>query len=287
VALDRPTSLEHGVILAALLDGAQAAARLEHLGGPLGERCRAAHAELAACDARSRRTRIAALSRDLYGHLPAHLERIDPSWVEALLVGEPPTIVGAVAQSLPGELVGQVAAPAAPSLLPAAVRVLVCRVVLGRLAAMPPQAPLAELRAMAELPSWSADRLRGVLDVLGRLALAALAARVDPELRRGLLDRLSTPLADAVRRAMDRPPLRVSRLISVDAIDLVPVEAMLRLGILVLGAAPDLVCREQVAQLLPRRLGLPLLDADRGVAEAHPLLESLQRADREAREESP
>lgn len=265
-ALEQLEEAEQGVVLAALLAGRDGGA-LERIAE--GPRCNEALQACRRLEPAQRRQAITALARRLLSPLPRHLERVHPSWIQALLERESAPVVQVVVRSLTPELRQLLVLPALPSTPPrasGAIQAQILRSVLGQLCSMPPAAdspPDAPLQRYGDLLGWRRGRLEAALEALGALALAS-GLSADPALRERTLAGLPRPTAALLRRALARPlalsprslPLRPGTLQGQD-------QPLLRLGIQLMGRACPQggEVRRQLAQRLPRELGQPLLAA--------------------------
>lgn len=165
---------------------------------------------------------------------------------------------------------------------PPAVRLQICRLLFGELLPMPPeQGPQgAELCALEDLARWSGQRVHATLEHLGCLVLAAIAARAELELRQELLAAVGPVHRHRVARALAAPPIPLCRGVRP------PPPAAMAAELVVSGLAsralrPTLDGRlaRQVAQLLPRRIGILLLEPPAAPGDAEEMLSLLRRAD--------
>lgn len=290
--LQRRTAFsEQGIILAALLDSRSTAAPLDRLSDNFARRCDAQLTELQRLTPAARRAFIASLTQELFSPIPAHLNRVHPSWVQHLLSEEPPAIVAVVLQGLPAALASGLSLPPLPEPAPdpsPQIRRQVYQLVLGRLEAMPEEAegePRA-LGAWAELATWSPARVGKALLQLGCLILGALIKKGPPDQGELLLTRFS-PFAEQITAATVKP-IALPRTIHPSTDHQDPQQVLMLLGLQSAGPCIPEPCRRQVAQLLPRSEGNCLMEE---TAEDHrhhaTMLTSLGQADVQARRSPP
>lgn len=271
-AIDELSFVEQGVVLAALLDGHDDPPALSRIADPVGARCREVFAGLRELDPDHRRRAVEAMTRRLFSPVPANLERVHPSWVQELLEREPAPVIRVVSQVLPPgllELLVLPALPEAPVRIPSSLQGQILRAVLGRLAPMPPAPPPdvadAPLERPEELLGWELERLEQTLVRAGCLTLAALV-RGEEALQARVITSLSPPHDELLRLALGRPnalpPVRV-----LPRIAMPPLAGGSRADRMLAGLACQLLAAalpptvgRQLAQRLPRELGLPLVD---------------------------
>lgn len=280
--LEAMGALEQGIILAALLDGHEdAAAPLRRISG---QDCAAGYAELRRGTAADRRQTAALLSRRLFSPLPAGLDRIHPSWIQHLLAAQRWEVARVVLAALPAAVVARSGLEPDPTWDPAGVppwvRAQLLRRVLGPLEPMPSGSAVDD-PTPGRLVALPLAALEGLLARLGVVLLARLARRAkDPALVDSAGRSVPPDLGPLFRRALDAPlplPRELAALTLPSA-----GEVRRRLQSLALAAigtvlAPPL--RRQLAQRLPRELGLPLWTR-RGPPAADPtaLVEALRLA---------
>ena len=263
--IDALTDHEQALLLAAALAGADGSALTQVHGEP-GARCRHALEELQALSSSERRHAVAQLGRRLFAPLPAHLDRIHPSWIAPRLEAEPGALRALLEDALPRELVpgreasplpARVAEPLAPC------RGVVCRAALGDLPELPAErrsaAPLATL---TDLATWAPADLQELLRRLGLLALRAWLDRA-PELTAPLLSRLRPEDARALQAELQRAPVLLNSAPRGHAQDEkhAKEEVLPLIGADLLGSALAPVERRLIALVLPASLGQALLAA--------------------------
>jgi hypothetical protein len=277
--LEQLDEAAQGVVLAALLAGGDGGA-LERIAE--GPRCDEALQAFKRLEPEQRRQAVTALARRLLSPLPRHLERVHPSWIQALLEREPAPVVQVVVRSLPPALKQMLVLPAltsAPPRASGAIQAQILRSVLGQLCSMPP--PPTDSRSDEAVPlryedllGWSLSRLEAALEGLGALALAS-SLKIDPTLRERLAG-LPSRTAALLRRALARPLSLSPRELPVRSGALQGQgQPLLRLGIQLLGrACPDAgEVRRQLAQRLPREQGQALLEPEERAEESSAALE--------------
>jgi hypothetical protein len=308
--LENETAEEQGVVLAALMAGEHGAGPLERLAGEVGQRCRRAFGALRALDAAGRRRAVLQLSRRVFSPLPAGLEQVHPSWIQHVIERESPAVQAVLLSALPTAVLSRLGleqGPAPRPDLPAWVRPVLCRRVLGVFGPMPPATPTdaSPLERLEQLATWPVERLSATLTQLGLIVLASSATHTkDPSLaeaaRAALPPALARRFDQAAKLELALPPQRQDhRGTSPDTKgrrqarpqrrpDAGPPEGrLLALGVELLAAGTPARAARQIAQRLPRQQGLPLWER-RNTADAlakGQLLQLLQLADRWAREE--
>jgi len=232
-----------GELLATVTDDT---AVLERIGGPIGEAARDAAGELAALppsDARGWRTRLVAAVR---APVPPGIRGVDPTWIEAGLVG------------LPARARMAVSGPRDP------VDVWLAR---WACAAIP---PLPAIDHALEIPGSIEDAIRlsagALVEWLAEVAADQLAHALSSQ--PAALGAIARITGDRVLAAADRipHPPRAGALGPIrDAIVRCRAEAtgrelLLRIGARAIGPHTDPMTRRQLAVRLPRPLGLTLAD---------------------------
>ena len=193
------------------------------------------------------------------------MDRIHPSWIDDLLARQSPAVARLVLEALPATTTARLAVAPVSSCgdLPDWVRPLLVRMVLGQLAPMP-AGEATSAQAPAQLALLRSERLHDVLTRLGLLALALLVRKA-----------AGPDIVEQVTRALPGPLRRrfqVALSLEIPALPHPPQSLPLtggadterRLVALACGLlAPRLTrrLRRQVAQRLPRELGLPLWQA--------------------------
>lgn len=259
--LEARGALEQGIILAALLDGHEDAAA--PLGRIAGQDCAEQYAELQRATAAGRRHLVAQLSRRLFSPVPAGLDRIHPGWIRHLLEAQRPEVARVVLAALPATVVARAGLELDgtwdPSGVPPWVRAQLLRRVLGSLEPMPVRSAVEE-PAPDRLVDLPLAALEGLLTRLGVVLLAWLTRRAgDPTLIDSAEQRVPPELGSLFRRAVDadRPlPRELAALTLPGAGEMRRRLQSLALAAVGASLAPSL--RRQLAQRLPRELGLPL-----------------------------
>jgi len=254
-------ALEQGIILAALLDGHEDAdAPLRRIADHDGAERYAALRRGSAAD---RRHVAAQLSRRLFSPTPAGMDRIHPSWIRHLLEAQRPEVARVVLAALPATIVASTGLELDgtwdPAGVPPWVRAQLLRRVLGSLEPMPPGAAVED-PAPCRVLDLPLAALEGLLARLGVVLLARLTRRAeDPALVDSAGQSVPPDLGPLFRRALD-DELPLPRELAALAL---PAAGEMRrrlqsLALAALGAALPPMSRRQLAQRLPRELGLPL-----------------------------
>jgi hypothetical protein len=230
-----PRAVTSNVVAGALAAACGDAEVLARLGGPLGQAARAAFAERAD---RLTRARWAAAARS---PVPAGLRGVDPSWIEAGLVGLPARARAALARGGGDE-----------------VDVWLVR---WATAAIPPMPAISAARAISidtateldriALERWlgdvGADQLALALGAAGRTAVAAAARILGDRLVAAAQRIARAPRAGAlgpVRAAIERCRVPLDD------------RALVRIGARAIAPHLDPLAHRQIAYRLPRPLGL-------------------------------
>jgi hypothetical protein len=305
--IERINATEQGLVLGALLDGREAEARFARLTGPTAERCRGAFSEIQQLEPRRRRRCIRELSRRFFNPIPDHLDQVHPSWLQQILEQEPFEVIQAALSVLPPATIDALVLPepprARPSELPGRVLAQIFRSVLSRIEPMPDPAlqqgagSEREPAHLSEIVGWSSSRLEATINHLGCLALAALLVRAEESsvrtLREQVLERMEEPyrakVAQACSSSEELPIVPIRQLGDVTS-GPVGTRLLFRLGarLLATGLSRAGRTRRQLAQRLPRKLGLVVLEpADREAtsADRRVILPLVRLADRWARGE--
>jgi hypothetical protein len=278
LAADRLATWERSlVVLAVTHHGEAAPDLLGRLHPPAGARCVAAAAALLALPATERATTLAREAARLFAPVPAGLGRLDPTWIEAALAPLPPAARAALRATLPAAAAGAAHA-AAPGAAPRPDALAwLARVALGSCCAMPPEeeGPAATPAATARRPAAAVlaavvaagrERVALALRHAPRSARAAFCSRLPPDEATALLRAIEAAPADAAaaRRAQGQLTEVAAHAPSeVDGAGLIRRLGARALGAAVAGAGD---VPRQLAQLLPRDLGLLLLEAAAGAA---------------------
>jgi len=295
--------VEQGLILAALLDRFEEGAHPLPLHGTLSAQYRGALEKMRGLSSPARRAAIAELTQRLFSPLPAHLERVHPSWIQRLLDEESPAVAAVAIQGLPAAMLTALDLPALiePAPAPSAhVRRRLYELVWGRLAPMPAEAvaPPRQLTSWEELPAWTPARLKAALTRLGCLVFGGIISKIGPASRETLAQQDALvhrfgPFAAAIRAAQQDPIPLACDLKPPDPDHNEPARAVRELGLQAASRELPSPWAVQTAQLLPRDEGRILCAAGPDSSEEQPpgasVLSSLARADalaRQAQEET-